>query len=257
MTNNDQEINVNVRLLLKETGLCSGCINQGLTVLRKASFQNKPNYYQGFFLLSIGIERLLKIIVLSISRVNKGVLPNNSDLKKYGHNIYELFIKISNEIKPDSTFLDDDNMYGELLDFLTEFARVSRYYNLDTLTGSKSGNDPLQKWGEIQKVIETRHCKFEKRENQNKNDNLLFYLFEENDDLINSEEQYFNKFKNLDIIQGYSIYYLYNLISYIVTMLMDITNKKHQLPHCNEFFVLFLTPMKENEIIRKKDWNRL
>ena len=51
--------------LSNEASLTASLLGNGLNALRKADLYNKGLYYQAFFSLSIGIERLLKIIVIT------------------------------------------------------------------------------------------------------------------------------------------------------------------------------------------------
>lgn len=48
------------RILANEAALTASLLGNGLNSLRRADMYNKGLYYQAFFSLSIGIERLLK-----------------------------------------------------------------------------------------------------------------------------------------------------------------------------------------------------
>ena len=58
------------RNLANEANLTASLLGNGLNALRKADLYHKGLYYQAFFSLSIGIERLLKIIIINEYRVN-------------------------------------------------------------------------------------------------------------------------------------------------------------------------------------------
>lgn len=263
MKHSDERNEKAVLLLLKEAGLCATCIEQGLTSLRKASLVRKWNYYQAFFLLSIGIERLLKIIVITISRVEENKLPTNTQLKAYGHDIVALYKKVSGHIRPDDEFYNSDKIYDILMHFLSEFAQISRYYNLDSITGIEKTDDPLFKWKEIQLGIENRHCytgKISERQKEftDKLDQVFFFrVSTEKDVIISDAENYLLETRNLDKVQGYSVYYFHQLISQMVSLLNEISNKKNQLPYLNEFFPLFNNSMTIKEVISRKNWNFL
>lgn len=250
-----------VDLLLKEAGLITSCIEQGLTSLRKASFQNKASYYQAFFLLTIGIERLLKIIIITKYRIDGDELPSNKDLKDYGHNIGKLFQKVVNEQRPNDNFLDSDEIYKQILNCLSRYALVSRYYNLDTITNAKRSEDPVHEWKKIQNIIEKRHGKprdltYLSRETQNILNNKLFIsMTNEQDENIDTATNYLLEFTNLDKVQGYSVLYLYQIICYLVDILNELSYKKHMLPYFTEFFTLFNTPMKTKDVVKRKNWN--
>ena len=52
--------------LEQEGYLISSCLSMGLTELRKADVYNKGAFYSSFFNLSVGLERLLKSIIILI-----------------------------------------------------------------------------------------------------------------------------------------------------------------------------------------------
>ncbi len=143
MTQEDEIDSKNVNLIMKEVGLSASSIEQGLTALRRANFVQKWIYYQAFFLLTIGIERLLKLTIITIHRVEENKLPDNGLLKSYGHDIEKLFESVSNHLSPKSKFLDSDVLYRQILSFLSQYASKSRYYNLDSLSGIEKTTDPL------------------------------------------------------------------------------------------------------------------
>ncbi|WP_432405730.1 hypothetical protein [Wukongibacter sp. M2B1] len=68
-------------ILLKEAGLASSSLEYGLTILRKAELTRKAEYYQAFFQLSIGLERLMKIIIIENYLGVEKKFPSNSILK--------------------------------------------------------------------------------------------------------------------------------------------------------------------------------
>ncbi len=80
-------------LLLQQEGhLISSCLTNGLTELRAANVHNKGAFYSALFNLSVGIERLLKAIVIIEHMLNNNLsVPNKRQLKRYGHNIVELY----------------------------------------------------------------------------------------------------------------------------------------------------------------------
>ncbi|MDO9101265.1 MAG: hypothetical protein Q7J20_10845 [Candidatus Nitrotoga sp.] len=142
-------------LLLQQEGyLISSCLGIGLTELRKADVHNKGAFYTALFNLSIGIERLLKAIVIIDHMLNNSLsIPTKNELKSYGHNIVELYdacFKIGNSrqcLIPSRTHLDETDQ--RLLLLISNFACTTRYHNLDALNASQRGPDPLVHWNEI------------------------------------------------------------------------------------------------------------
>jgi hypothetical protein len=72
----------------READLAAAQICSGVTALGRANHAQKGYYTNAFFGLSIGLERLCKLIVLADYAIdNSGQFPGNSDLMKCGHNI--------------------------------------------------------------------------------------------------------------------------------------------------------------------------
>ena len=83
-----QDFRIEEKLLLLEGSLSGYAIGEGLECLRKANIYEKGMYYQAFFSLSIGIERLLKLIIIYEYRENHtGEFPDNNYIKNKGHKI--------------------------------------------------------------------------------------------------------------------------------------------------------------------------
>jgi hypothetical protein len=74
--------------------MASMSIGLGLTNLRRYNFNQAGLFYSSLYLITTGLERLLKIIIIYDHRINNcGKFPNNSQLKNFGHNIGELFVQ--------------------------------------------------------------------------------------------------------------------------------------------------------------------
>lgn len=252
-----------VLLLIKECGLTATSIDQGLVSLRKSHFAVKGLYYQSFFLLSIGIERLLKLIIIVKTIVEKDEFPNNNELKNYGHKIIEMFQFIVDELRPNDNFIHSNDLFKRILQFLSDYAQSSRYYNLDALSGRHiATGDPLHDWYDIQQLIKIKHCKvkdfspYEQELMDRLAKNSIFHYTTENDRPINDVYEYFEEGKYLDKIQGYSVWYFYQIIDYLVKILLEEANKKRMLPCYNDFFPLFNNQyMTKEQILKKKQWD--
>jgi hypothetical protein len=143
-------------LLQQEGYLTRSCLRTGLFALKKANLNNRGDFYVAFFQLSIGLERLMKIILLlDYMAINELRLPDNKWLRRYSHNLIELL----NDVRTIMDRISASNLIGnvlqpqsleyELLVFLDEFAQKARYANLDTLTGKQNTSDPLAKWNKL------------------------------------------------------------------------------------------------------------
>lgn len=145
-------------LLEQEGFLIRSCIGIGLTDLRSAHVHNKGAFYSFLFNLSIGLERLLKaLIIIEYIVMNNLAVPTKKQLKSYGHNIEELYdqcvliAKARNVEVPDRNCLN--SIQKEIILLLSDFAQTSRYHNLDALNPSYVGTDPLEHWGQILTAI--------------------------------------------------------------------------------------------------------
>ena len=146
-------------LLLQQEGhLISSCLGIGLTDLRAAHVHNKGAFYSALFNLSVGIERLMKALLIIEHMLNNNLsVPTKKQLKAYGHNINELYdccVLIAK--KRNFTFPGKDALnpvQRELLSLLSDFAQTTRYHNLDALNPSHVGKDPLVHWGDILLLI--------------------------------------------------------------------------------------------------------
>lgn len=141
-------------LLQQEGYLISSCLSTGLTELRNAHVHNKGAFYTALFNLSVGFERLLKAIVIIDHMLNHSLtVPSKKQLQAYGHNIIELYDTCESisakrqSIVPGRSKLNSIDQ--ELLQLLSDFARTTRYHNLDSLSASQSGLDPLAHWGRL------------------------------------------------------------------------------------------------------------
>ena len=254
-------------LLGRECALSAMSIGQGLTLIRKYDFVKHAYGTQAFFMLSIGIERLLKVILIyNHRRKNNNDFPNNAELKKYGHKIkplYENALKISEEIgMPElSQELTSDPIFDQIVEFLTKFSNTSRYYNLDTLTGSSNDTDePLRMWNkEINKVIVERHY----RHNDNKANfikeltdaigkNFLVEFDTDEGKKINNLRDFYLEGMTVTVKQKYGMFYLYCMIRFLSDLLWHLD--KNYFPMVSEYFVIFRN--SDNAYVKgRKTWN--
>jgi hypothetical protein len=138
-------------LLQQEGSLAKTMLLQGFESVIKGNLdtESQGNLYNGFFNLSIGTERLLKICAI-INHLVKHMLtpPSNNDLFKFGHDIeslYEHFLTTTNHTQ----IAPGNETKSKLLNFLTDFAKTTRYYNLDSLSGRKVSREPISVWYEL------------------------------------------------------------------------------------------------------------
>lgn len=118
----------------------------------------KGYYYLSFFQLSIGIERLMKLVAVCdyMLKNNFSFIPENQ-LRTLGHDLLHLFKKCEEVSLEYPSFINSfkpkTNIESELLVFLNSFAHSSgRYYNFSN-GQSKNNQDPIDHWQELNNKI--------------------------------------------------------------------------------------------------------
>lgn len=159
-------------LLIQEAHLTKNALLSGFDTLLKANFfQDKDGFfYSSFFNLSIGIERILKLVVVTHYMLTHNYqTPTKSKMMNdYRHNIRKLYTECLNLLpiylhpnasSPIRTVNDE-----YLIDFLTEFGKGSRYFNLDEVSEPTQDRSPLYKWLDIVRAIYENHTPYQIRQ---------------------------------------------------------------------------------------------
>jgi len=153
------------KALQREAGLTAQLLGSGATILRSANHAQDGYYNQALFNLSIGLERAAKLaLVLDYCINTRGQFPTDAELRKYGHDLERLFraievIRVRQNFSRDGSFPDTE-IHRAILQTLSDFAKASRYYNLDYLAkGSASTlQDPIAAWfAHVGSPILTKH----------------------------------------------------------------------------------------------------
>lgn len=152
-------------LLAQEAHLTKNAILSGFDLLLKANFfQDKDGYfYSSFFNISIGIERILKLAVITHHMLtNSYSTPTIKQLKsQFGHDIQTLYsecLKLMPTYHPKRSkqpFLGPEDQ--ALVKFFTEYATNSRYFNLNEVCEAKIDRSPLDKWLDIARSVYEQH----------------------------------------------------------------------------------------------------
>src|SRR5216683_4806944 len=126
----------------REARLSAALIANGATLLGRASYWQQTLYLQAFYGLSIGFERAAKLAYMADFAIEHGgVFPSNDKLKnELGHNLITLFDhvqKIGQKRGNRGKYSQRpaNEIHTAIVCILSDFARTSRYYNLDFLTG--------------------------------------------------------------------------------------------------------------------------
>jgi hypothetical protein len=150
-------------VLEQEGFLAQACLCNGLTALRHANLgeTQKGLFYSAFFELSIGFERMMKLIVI-LDHMGRHDLapPAKNRIEGFRHDLVKLFA----EVKEIGTslgieVLDQHNptsvSYRTLV-FLNDFAHTDgRYSNINHLIGKSSASkaEPLGAWAQLAQGI--------------------------------------------------------------------------------------------------------
>jgi len=144
------------KIFHNEAAVAAEMIAAGVTTLGKANLRQPELYYVAFFQLSIGFERVGKIVYIAdFSIEHLGEYPSQEELRTLGHNIKKIFDVVNKislkwrDSEPHSK-QPDDSINNGIIDTLTRFGKSSRYYNLDNLTGVQDNTslNPIADWYE-------------------------------------------------------------------------------------------------------------
>lgn len=142
----------------RECILARDLIGSGATALGNANYADKlGQYYTAFFGLSVGIERLCKLVlVVDHALKHQGVMPAESVVRKYGHSLTKLLNTVDQLALESGVRLTyqrpKDTIALSIVGCLDSFAdaRRGRYANFGSLdTPSLNSDEPIQNWWEI------------------------------------------------------------------------------------------------------------
>jgi hypothetical protein len=138
-------------MMCQEGHLASRALLAGFEAVRRLDYDRPATVYEALFNLAVGFERFLKIIAILNYRSNNDLkFPDIDHLKDFGHSIDTLYehCKVQGQKKGISSWPVE--IYKiKILYALGEFARSSRYFNLNELSGDSRGADPLVQWFEV------------------------------------------------------------------------------------------------------------
>ena len=128
------DLNHRFKLLNRETALATGLIAGGLADLKKVP-HGDAYYYEAFYALSLGIERMLKLLLV--------VEDTQANIRRHGHNLVKLYDAAD-------IHFAEASIEQKLLVFLSAFASGSRYSILDALSNRsyETDNEPIKRFFE-------------------------------------------------------------------------------------------------------------
>ena len=154
--------------LRREASLVRHLIGSGVTALGRASYADQMGeYYLAFFGLSIGLERLAKLILVADFAINNnGDMPEEKMVVRFGHDLLKLVEQVTKICKKRELRLKypqpNNEISKRILICLNSFAdaRRGRYANFSSLGNPNLYNEePVGKWwNEIaEKILQTHY----------------------------------------------------------------------------------------------------
>ncbi len=247
----------------RECALAHGLISVGIFTLNSASYKNGEGYYySAFFNLSIGIERMAKLILVADYIIeNNGKLPNKQIIKKYGHDLIKLLEKVETIAKKYKITLKHerprDNISTAIISCLDSFANAQkgRYANFNTLgdPNFEPALEPIKKWWEevAESILDAHYYnktaeqdvksqEISNPENMHQND-TLFYT-DETGNIINTLQGFIERDKKTEIVQKYGCYYTLRIVRWMTEIFCKFsTDKRYEALHGHsESFIGFI-----------------
>lgn len=154
--------------LNRESSLVSHLIGSGATALGRASYGSGfGEYYTAFFALSVGIERLAKLILIAdFAMTSRGKLPPPNVVRKFGHKIDNLIKNVSEISVRRAISLPsispNDPICAAVIECLDAFADASRgrYANFQAIGNPhfEPHSEPVTKWwNDVVELILDKH----------------------------------------------------------------------------------------------------
>lgn len=151
----------------RECALVRHLIGSGATALGRANYADqKGEYYTAFFGLSVGLERLAKLVLVADHAItNAGKMPTEKLVRQYGHKLSDL-MEAADKVSTTRTLKLDylrptDAISLKIVECLDAFADAGRgrYANFAALGDPNLGQDePIGKWwGEVAELILKEH----------------------------------------------------------------------------------------------------
>ncbi|MDE9452587.1 hypothetical protein [Xenorhabdus bovienii] len=256
------------RRFVNEVDFSRQLLGIGLTCLRKANFARRGLYFQALSSISLGLERLMKLCLMLDDYNQKGKYTSRKELKDYGHNLKKLFDLVT---KRSTSSVDLHEIHYRVLDLLTNFAKSSRYSNIDFITNNHD-NDPMKAWyNEIDKRIYEDLLTDKQRSVINKKCEIdrgygnafpafVMGYYDENRTPINSPGDLHYLLKRSEMLSGYRTLLVIQIIECVCEILELMTSqaKDHHFHHLElgRFFATIFYG-SDRDKINRKDFNRM
>lgn len=227
-------------------------------------------YYEAFFALSIGFERLGKIaIILDYAIDHDGAFPADKKLRTIGHDLETLLresrrVRAKHPTTDHMAFFPEDVAVTRIISFLSKFAQTTRYYNLDFLrTGaSEDSDDPLYAWHSLvgheilgshytQRMREKDEAKARAISDSMEQTTVLYNFSTEDGTPISNIRSLFFHHRRIEVTQQWAQYYALKISRFLSCLIADLENEAKQ-PYLTEFLWPFRAD--DSDLKRYKTW---
>lgn len=263
-------------MMAQEGHLASTSLLAGFESLAKADYDKPGTVYSMLFQLATGLERIMKIaIILDHKARNDLTNPSDRQLRQLGHSITDLYVTLRNKAKTcliKNGWFEADTKHGELLAALSEFARASRYYNIDQLVAGRDDPDPLSRWFAVHMqiahaAVSNNRLASIMQQAQDRCETLGLFGWE-----MGPKGQYdltvdvMYQLEVARVSRGHCIWAVIEILKPIYDLIDGLTDEVHQLelqkgikeptvPYMTEFFPFCLTD--KDTAVRRKAWTTL
>ena len=228
----------------RETKMARRLIDEGVTAIRKANYTDDgiESYYLAFFLLSAGLERLSKLVVILDRSLNVGgPLTASRWVKGFSHNIEDLFEEmnyITSKRKIVLKYRYPDNPITQaIIRNIDTFAKggAGRYANYACMENPQNdNNEPIRKWWnevgleiikkhyqnkDIQKIIECH----EKDIDRTMGSSTTPVIFDETGNKISGASSAFVRSAKAAIAQDWTPFYTLIIVRWISALYYELS----------------------------------
>ncbi len=139
-------------LLQQEGHLVASMLAHGLTSLRSSGCANKGALYSASFQLCIGIERMMKLVIVLDHMASNALRPPTAKaIQDFSHDFRRLITAtraISANVKGDPIAAAlAPSLNQEIMEVIGMFGRGDvRYFNIEALALASNKDDPLVRW---------------------------------------------------------------------------------------------------------------
>lgn len=149
-------------MLSQEGSLAQNSLLSGIEALGKLNYDKTGTFYAAFFQLSIGLERLMKIVVIIDYKIKNDLRnPPGKQIRSLGHDLVAAYgvckQLASDRSKNMSQWYEPDTAEHDVLVHLSQFAKGARYYNLDSFAERQDFQDPVVQWANVHQRIANQY----------------------------------------------------------------------------------------------------